>query len=682
MMAQTTTVTGTIVDPQGNPYASGTVSAIKSVATGQNPGTPVAGTTSIVGTFSITLPSPASYIFTVCASPTQIGPTGNPTPTQVCFSNNTPIAVSGGSQDVSSSLNAVAKVLGPNITGVSGVVSTCSANQVPFYAVNGNVVACSSVITISGTTATIQNEIVTGNEAVTGTFSVGSTSTFTGAMTLSTATLSGLLTANGGLTTTTTTSTGAGNHSGTETFTGSATTVTDLNSTKYVDGTKYATLAAAFATCGTSCIVDMRGPSASTALGTFDPGAVSTTLLLGPYTYTINQITIRPNLRILGTTPVTGINGAPATTLNATGGNATPPFVLAQVCGVTSVVMSDFALAGTAANTTQNGFNLIAPNCGGLWYSKFENVVLNGFGGISWNFDAQTNGAIHQFLNFDRVGAFRTTNGNYALQIIGRANSFLFRNCEFDGIFNTQDGKTNINIAEGTNTIGSPYNINFDVLTDQYAGVGMIVNGADSVTINQPHFELIEGILLTNNGSNFGAMNITMHDGGAFTNSGIGTVGGLGVGNGYIVKNNAGTPNASVSLVNFHPFNAPDNLFLGNTGSISNWGMCSGPGGTCTQVIPTFFANPIGLKIGNGTAVLGTTIINTLTCAAAITVVSGNVLATDSIEWAFNAAPPATYNGLTIQPQAGNGSVLFYVCNPTTGNITPTAATLNWRVIR
>lgn len=118
---QTTTVTGTIVDPNGNPYATGTASAFKQVPLGQNPGTPVNSNTSNLGAFSMVLPSPASYVFTICAPPTQIGPTGNPTPVAVCFSNPTPIAISGASQDVSAALNPSAKILGPNFTTINAV---------------------------------------------------------------------------------------------------------------------------------------------------------------------------------------------------------------------------------------------------------------------------------------------------------------------------------------------------------------------------------------------------------------------------------------------------------------------------------------------------------------------------------------------------------------------------------
>lgn len=262
---QTTTTTGTIVDGNGNPYSNGTASAQKAVASGQVQPPPVNVTTNGSGTFSMTLPSPASYIFTICAPPTQIGPTGNPTPTSVCFNNTAPVAISGASQDVSSSLNAVAKVLGPNITGVSGVVATCTANQVPFYAVNGNVVACSSVITISGSTTTVQNEVVTGTDTV-GVLSVGSTATVTGALAANGgATVNNGIVVNGGSALNGGgTDSGAWTHAGNHTFNGainrangaltstSRFSANNLNDMLIVDGVTYTTIAAAVTAAGTT----------------------------------------------------------------------------------------------------------------------------------------------------------------------------------------------------------------------------------------------------------------------------------------------------------------------------------------------------------------------------------------------------------------------------------------------
>lgn len=116
--AWATTVTGTVVDPNGNPYANGTASATTVVASGQasTSTTPVA--TSGSGAFSLVL-NPATYIFTICAPPSQLGPRANPTPQQVCFMS-APIAVSGGSLNISTQLNALAAILGPKLTVGAG----------------------------------------------------------------------------------------------------------------------------------------------------------------------------------------------------------------------------------------------------------------------------------------------------------------------------------------------------------------------------------------------------------------------------------------------------------------------------------------------------------------------------------------------------------------------------------
>lgn len=139
----TTTVTGTnIQDGNSNPFFPGTVSATISLATGQPipAGVPASGTlvsaTTSGGNFSLTLASPLTWTFTLCASPVNIGPTTNPTPKQVCFSSS-PIAVSGPSQDVSAALNAVASLpanqLGPKVGGSGTVTSLSVGNLSPLF---------------------------------------------------------------------------------------------------------------------------------------------------------------------------------------------------------------------------------------------------------------------------------------------------------------------------------------------------------------------------------------------------------------------------------------------------------------------------------------------------------------------------------------------------------------------
>ena len=111
-----TTVTGTVIDSNGNPYANGTVSAFLILSVGQPvpPGAiqssgpyPISAT----GTFSFSIASPYTYTFSLCAMPVNLGPTVNPTPKQICFSTP-PISISGSSQSITNSLGTVA-IIGP-----------------------------------------------------------------------------------------------------------------------------------------------------------------------------------------------------------------------------------------------------------------------------------------------------------------------------------------------------------------------------------------------------------------------------------------------------------------------------------------------------------------------------------------------------------------------------------------
>lgn len=88
--------------------------------------------------------------------------------------------------------------------------------------------------------------------------------------------------------------------------------------------------------------------------------------------------------------------------------------------------------------------------------------------------------------------------------------------------------------------------------------------------------------------------------------------------------------------------------------------------------------------IASGTAALGTAAIASGACAAAVTVAAPGVLTTDVIHWSFNSDPGAItgYSSLVVHPYPISGNVDFRVCNPSAGSVTPSAATLNWRVTR
>lgn len=91
--------------------------------------------------------------------------------------------------------------------------------------------------------------------------------------------------------------------------------------------------------------------------------------------------------------------------------------------------------------------------------------------------------------------------------------------------------------------------------------------------------------------------------------------------------------------------------------------------------------------IASGTATIPATAIASGACGTAITVTATNVATTDVVMAGFAADPTATTGFLptamlTIVPYPTSGNANFKVCNLTSGSITPTSTTINWRVTR
>lgn len=150
VQAQTTTVSATVQDANGNAYVNGSVTAFLLLNSGQP--IPAGARLStgpspldITGSFSISLASPLTYTFTLCGTPTSIGPLGNNTPTQVCFTTP-PIAISGASQSITGSLGTVA-ILGPTSQvkhGVGAPTGTCVLGTFYINDSNGQAYSCNA----------------------------------------------------------------------------------------------------------------------------------------------------------------------------------------------------------------------------------------------------------------------------------------------------------------------------------------------------------------------------------------------------------------------------------------------------------------------------------------------------------------------------------------------------------
>jgi hypothetical protein len=96
----------------------------------------------------------------------------------------------------------------------------------------------------------------------------------------------------------------------------------------------------------------------------------------------------------------------------------------------------------------------------------------------------------------------------------------------------------------------------------------------------------------------------------------------------------------------------------------------------------TFNALPVPQVIASGTATMTTGLIATLACGTTVTVTATGALTTDAVTSANNAAVVANNGVLIINAWPTAGNVNFNYCNPTAAGITPTAATLNWRLVR
>lgn len=93
--------------------------------------------------------------------------------------------------------------------------------------------------------------------------------------------------------------------------------------------------------------------------------------------------------------------------------------------------------------------------------------------------------------------------------------------------------------------------------------------------------------------------------------------------------------------------------------------------------------------IANGTAAMGTSAISSGSCATVVTVSATGVATTDVITATPNADPTSVTGyavsasgSLYIQAYPTANNVNFKVCNNTSASITPSALTLNWKVVR
>jgi hypothetical protein len=279
----------------------------------------------------------------------------------------------------------------------------------------------------------------------------------------------------------------------------------------YVDGHQYVSASAALTACPDSgCVIDLRGNTSLEALtlGNINPGPKPVTIFLGPYTYNVNTITLRSDLRIIG--------AGGATVLQSVSTTNTPVFVLPQQDNTAAynVLLRDFRILAASGNTTQDAFDLDCSKTtgDGLFYSMIQGITIEYFNGVSIRLRGPNNGfaSNNQFSTFQNVFVFRGTSprSGEALRIEGANSNLTFTECQFDD--NAGEG-VGANIYLGVlpgGRDGYPLSIHFHGIISQNADVAVVINGGVNIDFHDSHHESIRtgGYLITNGTFNLGIL--------------------------------------------------------------------------------------------------------------------------------------------------------------------------------
>jgi len=365
----------------------------------------------------------------------------------------------------------------------------------------------------------------------------------------------------------------------------------------------------------TGCAIYAFSARGSLNLGTIDPGSKAIIIYLGPYTYNVNQITLRNNLKIIGS------GSAPnGTVLQSVNGN-NPVFVLPQTNNVAaeSVLLSSFRLVGSVGNASEDAILLDTSSLvtAGLWYSSMNDIYITNFAGIGLHVKGPNNfGALVQWVTFNNITVVRTQNGGNGIRLEGGIFELYFTDCEVDGYSpggQPQAGSgTNIyvgGIAGGLN--GYPLDITFQGLVSQGAATAVQLDGGSGIAFYHPHHEILWGGYLITGNTGIGTWGVTISDATFMGNVGVNQ------GSGYIlnvattfargirfVHNIIGsTADSVVTGVNLSQIIYQDNLYLGSAAVPPTSGIT-------TQLLPA-----ASLNIGSSHSVglyTSTTPISTL----------------------------------------------------------------------
>lgn len=390
---------------------------------------------------------------------------------------------------------------------------------------------------------------------------------------------------------------------------GGAVSMENLSNILFADSFPGGVAAAVEACPASGCAIYAYSPNANRNLGTIDPGTKAITIYLGPYTYTVKQITLRKALKIIGMGASGGVNGSATcteklpcngTTLQSINGN-NPVFVIPQTNNMpaTNVFLSGFRVYGSPGNTGQDGFLLDTSSAinSGLWYSAFHDIYLEGFAGIAIHVKGRANDfqSATQWVLFDNIVVYRTRGGGNALRLEGAVFQLRFRNCEFDGQ-EIGDG-TNIYMGGRGGVSGYPISIVFEGLVSQMAATAVQMDGVINITFYASHHELLWGGYQVVNTTGIGTMGLTITD--SYFAGNVGSNNGAGyelniattLATGVVFTHNQlfGNPDSIIKATNLASVAYHDNLYFSGLSTLPP------TSGITPQMAPATSINTLGI---------------------------------------------------------------------------------------
>lgn len=230
-------------------------------------------------------------------------------------------------------------------------------------------------------------------------------------------------------------------------------------------------------------------------------------------TYMITQLLLFDDVDIWGA-------GQKKTILKALSSNKSSLICIGEHGPIQKAIYSGFTLDGAnGLNSAQNGLYLDAvPQDipfynGGIWYSHFENITIQGFAGsqIYLNAIDGLGDVANQFLRFVNVNTYRlNTVDSRCLTAYGQLGQTVFESCQLDGPNNGQNlsGSTNVYLGRkfqvdgitpvtGTN---SPACIMFVNCTSQNGDIAFLIDKCNGITFDTCWLENVNrSFKLTNN---------------------------------------------------------------------------------------------------------------------------------------------------------------------------------------